>query len=221
MSTRLLELVAMPARVARLPRNAVGYPIPWFVADLPDGTRDFRIAGEEKQLIATRDKLCWVCGTRLGAYMTFVIGPMCAVNRLSAEPPCHRDCATYSAQVCPFLVNPSMRRRPTDGSVETIPPGGEAITRNPGVALLWTTRSYRPFRAPLGHDGLLYEIGDPTDTTWLHHGRAATRAEILASIESGLPALREACQRDAEPLASLEYLEQQVTQALALVPREG
>lgn len=55
---RLLETVTMPPEVARLPRNVAGYPIPWFVATLPDGTRDFRIACEERQLDAIRLKLC-------------------------------------------------------------------------------------------------------------------------------------------------------------------
>lgn len=217
MSVRLLDIVPMPARIARLPRNQVGYPIPWFVADLPDGTRDFRIASADKKIHATRARLCWVCGDRLGQFVAFTIGPMCAVNRISGEPPSHRDCAVYSATVCPFLSTPSMRRRPT-GTTGTIPAAGQMIERNPGVALVWVTRDYEWFRPEMGHDGLLYNLGDPTDTLWLREGRTATRDEILAAVDSGMPLLHEACQHDDDPAASLADLEQQLQRAMALLP---
>lgn len=29
--------------------------------------------------------------------MTFVVGPMCELNRISGEPPSHRECAEFSA----------------------------------------------------------------------------------------------------------------------------
>lgn len=218
MVIRALELVPMPGRIARLPRNPVGYPIPWFVADLDDGTRDFRIASGDKQVRAVREKLCWVCGDRVGQYVSFTIGPMCAVNRVSGEPPAHRDCAEYSAKVCPFLANPSMKRRPVGERADTIPAAGEMIERNPGVTLVWTTRSFRPFRPTMGHDGLLFELGEPTHVGWWCGARAATRAEVLASIDAGLPALREACQKDADPQDSLRYLQTQVDLAMQFVP---
>lgn len=91
MATNALEAVTMPPRIARLPRNKVGYPIPWFVAHLDDGTRDFRIAGQEQHIRAMRERLCYVCGGPLGGFGAFTIGPMCAVNRISSEPPAHRD----------------------------------------------------------------------------------------------------------------------------------
>jgi hypothetical protein len=216
-STRPVDTVTMPPRIAKLPRNAVGYPIPWFVATLPDGTRDFRIADQERHFNALKFGLCWICGQKTGANVAFTIGPMCAVNRISSEPPAHRDCAIYSARVCPFLANPAMRRRPHD--VEgVVPAAGEPILRNPGVALVWVTRSYKTFRPSLGNAGYLCEIGDPTETLWFAEGRAATRAEITASIDSGLPALQDACQRDDDPATSLRMLGAQVAQALTLVP---
>jgi hypothetical protein len=217
---RLLEVVTMPPRIARLPRNKAGYPIPWFVAELDDGTRDFRVASEERQIDAIRLKLCWVCGGPSGAYAAFVIGPMCAVNRISAEPPAHRDCAIYSARVCPFLAVPRMRRRENnlpDGMVEA---AGGPIRRNPGVALVWVTRTFTVFRAPMGNQGRLHRFGDPTEVLWYAEGRTATRAEILASMESGLPALQEACQLDDDPADSLRMLDKDYQRALALLPQE-
>lgn len=217
-NAHLLESTPMPLGIARLARNRQGYPIPWFVADLPDGGRDFRIACGEKHVNALRFGLCWVCGGRRGAYSAFTIGPMCAVNRISAEPPAHRDCAVYSALVCPFLSVPTMRRRDSGKPDGTIDAGGVSILRNPGVALVWVTRSFRSFRTGLGAEGILCELGDPTELRWYAEGRTATRDEVRESMESGLPALQAACAEDDDPAASLAVLDREYRRALALIP---
>lgn len=219
-SSRLVDTTPMPSRIARLPRNAVGYPIPWFVATLEDGTRDFRIADPQRHVDALRFKLCWLCGQRSGKNVAFTIGPMCAINRISSEPPAHRDCAIYAAQVCPFLTNPTMRRRESGIPEEVVPAAGEPLSRNPGVALVWVTQTYRAFRPQMGNAGYLCEIGEPTEVLWFAEGRSATRAEVMSSIDSGLPALTEACQRDDDPAESVRYLDSQVQRALMLVPSE-
>lgn len=219
--SRPVDVVPMPRRVAWLPRNQAGYPIPWFVAD-HNGVRDFRIASQQRHTAALREKLCWVCGDRTGAFSAFTIGPMCAVNRLSSEPPAHRACAVYSALVCPFLANPNMRRRPVgDDDPELVAPAGVPIMRNPGVAVVWVTRSYRVFRPEMGNAGVLCRIGDPTEVLWFAEGRPATAAEARAAMDTGLPALQEACQRDADPQASLVYLTAQFERALTLLPPPG
>lgn len=209
--THLLNTVPMPPRIARLPRNRVGYPIPWFAATLEDGTRDFTAIAPGRVDDALKFRLCWVCGTTAGAYKAFVIGPMCAVNRVTAEPPCHLDCAVYSAKVCPFLTVPGMRRRDKlpEGAVE---PAGIAIKRNPGVALVWTTKLFTRFGD--GRGGVLFRLGDPVNVAWYAHGRLATAAEARASLESGLPILRDACTgpRDHAELDTL------TDQALPLLP---
>ena len=215
---RPVDLVPMPARVAGLPRNQVGYPIPWFVATLDDGVRDFRVGDLAKMVDATNDKLCWICGGRLGAFMTFVIGPMCAVNTISGEPPSHRDCATYAARVCPFLSRPDMQRRPGGKPDDTVPAAGVMLERNPGVALVWTTRSYKPFNPDRGNAGILYEIGRPTEVSWWVQGRAATRAEILDSIQAGLPALIEVCKLEDDPGRATAELDRRVDRAMTLLP---
>lgn len=208
----------MPPRIARLPRDRHGYPIPWFVATLEDGTRDFRVADQGRHIDAMRFRLCWTCGGKLGANVAFVIGPMCAVNRISAEPPNHLDCATYAARVCPFLAVPAMARRPAPLPDGTVDPAGHGLMRNPGVALVWVTRRFRYFRPPMGAAGWLTELGEPTALHWYAEGREATRAEILASMESGLPALAEACHLDDDPAASRAMLDDEYRKALALVP---
>jgi hypothetical protein len=197
------ELGALPARLARLPLDARGYPVPWFVQWI-DGKPEFRVMDGEKFAHAIKRRRCWACGDALGAYMTFVIGPMCAVNRTSAEPPCHHECATWSARFCPFLSRPKMVRR-EDDLTEACAKGEAALDRNPGVAGLWTTRGYRPFEAKgASATGWLIKMGDPTRVEWYCEGRPATRAEVEASIDSGLPSLRAMCDAERDALRRLD-----------------
>lgn len=73
--------VDMPPRIARLPVNDAGYPVPWFVAWI-DGKPDFRVIGPAKLPKAVKEGRCWICGDKItGPTVAFVIGPMCAVNR--------------------------------------------------------------------------------------------------------------------------------------------
>lgn len=219
-------LPPLPRRMRSLPIDERGYPVPWFVQwvegegdamkEMPpgQGRPDFRIMDGFKWRLAVRDKLCWTCGQRLGKLYAFLIGPMCAVNRVSGEPPSHLDCAEFSAIECPFLSRPKAQRReaglPEDGK----PIGGIMIARNPGVSLVWMTKSYTVEDDGMG--GKVIRIGPPLNLEWFAEGRKATRAEILASIDSGLPLLQEVAAKDG-PEASLE-LGRQIAVAMELVP---
>lgn len=204
----------MPRRVAQLATSKAGYQIPWFVAII-DGEPDFRVIGPGRVDKAVRDRRCWICGQKMtGPTSAFVIGPMCAVNRVSAEPPSHRECAVYAAQACPFLVNPKKRRREGNKPEGTVAPPGEPIPRNPGVALVWITRHWSSF--PDGRGGVLFDVGSATRTMWFAEGRKATRAEVLASIDSGLPILQEVAEQ--EGAAAEAALATQLCRAMELVP---
>lgn len=202
----------MPARIARLPRDRHDRPVPWFVAWVDDAP-DFRVIGPGRLRDAIRFDLCWICGHRRGRNAAFVIGPMCVINRVSAEPGSHLDCAVYAAQACPFLTTPRMRRRDSrlpDGHAD---PAGMMIRRNPGVAVVWVSRTARPF--PVG-DGVLFDVGDPVDVRWYAEGRPATRAEVLESIDTGLPLLLAEAEHDgADAVAALHA---QHDRAMALLP---
>lgn len=211
MNTSAADVVA-PERIAALPRNRAGYPVPWFVAWI-DGEPDFRVVGPAKLHDAIKFDLCWICGTRRGRFGSFVIGPMCAVNRVSAEPPSHHDCAVYAARICPFLATPSMRRRDRHLPSGASKPAGEMIARNPGVALVWTSRTWSTFRID---GGVLWNIGDPVSTEWFARGRVATRSEVMESIDSGLPLLREMAEQDGS--AAVRQLERQYATTLTLLP---
>ena len=196
----------MPRVIAQLDRDKHNRPIPWFV-DTSTGVPDFRVIRRRGVEQAFDQRLCWVCGTPMMVrFKAFVVGPMCAVNRTSAEPPSHRDCAIYSAQACPFLANPDMIRRERGLPETHQDPGGVMLLRNPGVALVWITTAFTRFRAP-NNGGWLFTMGPPTSVRWYARGRAATRAEVEASMESGIPLLVEAAEKDGpDAVAALAEL---------------
>lgn len=205
------------SRLAHLPRTPAGLPIPWFVAW--EGARyDFRVVDARKLKPAIDRRACWLCGRTLGRMMCFVVGPMCVVNRVSSEPPMHRDCAEYALRACPFLTQPSRERReggglvPLDGGHMA----GTPILRNPGVSVLYVTRSYRVAQVP---GGILFDMGPPEEVAWWTQGRAATRAEAATSIETGLPELIRLAKMQG-PDAEAE-LAQHIDAALLLLPQGG
>jgi hypothetical protein len=128
------ELTELPLRMRGLAVDDRGYPVPWFVAWV-DGQPEFRAVDARKWLQAVRQKLCWVCGQQLGAYLAFILGPMCAINRTISEPPSHRQCAEWSIKNCPFLSRPHMRRRENDMPEDAQESAGFGTKRNPGVTL--------------------------------------------------------------------------------------
>lgn len=205
----------MPEAISRLPVNRVGYPVPWFVAFI-NGEPDFRVIRAGGIECAVLGGLCWLCGQHLEAEHSFVIGPMCAVNRTSAEPPSHPACAEWAVRACPFLATPRMTRREICvPGVGVLGAAGQMILRNPGVALVWTTLPDRWRPVGDGEGGVLFYVGAPIATSWFAEGRRATRAEILTSIHTGLPELLRLA--EGEP-GAVEQLNMMVQSAMNLVP---
>lgn len=210
-------LPPVPERMARLPIDR-GYPVPWFV-DWIDGKPDFRIVDGRKLTRAIKGRVCWLCGEPIGRFGAFVIGPMCAVNRVTSEPPCHRECAIFGATACPFLTRPHAERREANLPAGYTEPAGVGLKRNPGACVVWITRSWKWFNAG---NGVLCEVGDPTEVLWFAEGRAATREEIETSIQTGLPLLLADPPSDPKELAEgLDYLAKQLALTWALMPGEA
>ena len=86
-----------------------------------------------------------------------------------------------------------MRRNEVNIPEDTRPPAGIMLKRNPGVTLVWVTRNYKPFKA---EGGVLFRLGDPGRVEFYAEGRKATRDEIMASIDSGMPILRGMAEQD-------------------------
>jgi hypothetical protein len=181
-------LPALPDRMKDLPVSAKGYPVPYFVKYI-DGVPDFRVMDEEKYARCLKNNVCWCCGKPLGRYKAFVGGPLVAINKISAEPPLHRDCAEFSVQACPFLLLPKAKRRDTsDVTIEVSAMGGMMLDHNPTVTAMYMTASFK-----VTHDanGLLLRMGDPTEVIWYTNGRIANREEVIEAMERSVEAARE------------------------------
>jgi hypothetical protein len=143
---------------------------------------------------------------------------MCSVNRISAEPPACLSCARFAVTACPFLSKPLAKRATKEG-LNYQAPAGMMIERNPGVILIWGTQTYRAENhGTRQQPRLLFRIGSPIKIEWFSQGRTATRAEIIESIESGLPRLREVAAMDGR--TGLDELRHQIERAAKLVPAE-
>lgn len=200
-------LPPLPTKMRRLPIDRRGYPVPFFVA-MVNGEPDHRVIDPRAMKACLEHRRCWICGNVLGSFLSFTVGPMCGINCVSAEPPAHRECARYAARTCPFLSRPHAKRREAGLPEELREPAGVFIMRNPGVTLIWTTRSYRPFRAPWvqsgSEGGVLFDMGPAETMEWYAEGRAATLEEIEAAISAGLPTLIEVARAQADDAGERE-----------------
>ena len=194
--------VPLPPRMAGLPRDDRGYIVPWFV-DWRDGKPVFPVFDPAKYRRAIRQRRCWVCGEPLGRRFTFAVGPMCVINRITSEPPCHLDCATYSVRVCPFLINPRMERVPASKvpGGEVIPPAGLHSDANPGAMALWTTDGFDIVKLP---DGPLLNFHAPEAVTWWTLGREATAEEAADAFRLGAAKLLAIASAEGE-MAVVEF----------------
>jgi hypothetical protein len=216
-----LETVPMPQRIRQLAKDARGYPVPWFV-HWQDGKPLFPVVDPNKLRRALKFNLCWVCGDRLGRNVAFVLGPMCVANRITPEPPAHRDCALYALKVCPFLIQPRMKRVPLDRLPDEVhEAAGFPEPRNPGLCALWITRDYRPFAPTAGGEGMLIRIGDPVSPVqWWREGREATVEDACAGFAASCAVLHDrAAQEGDEAVADcagmIERARQYLPQAVA------
>jgi len=221
------EILPIPTFMRHLKVHR-GYPVPWFV-DWIDGQPEFRAMDRRKFVRAINERLCWVCGNELFGELIFTVGPMCGINKISSEPPSHRECARFSARACPFLSKPKMERREFEHKDKKTPTG-IMVERNPGVTLLWFTRRFTTIQARENKAagvgaGVLFKLGRAFKVEWYREGRPATRAEIMESIDTGLPLLHDANRKqagdDAEALANLTAaVEAQLAEAMRLVPMQ-
>lgn len=200
-------LVDLPDAMRFLPVDARGYPVPQFVAWV-DGEPDFRLIKPGWLKKCVENNLCWLCGGKLARRKFFVIGPMCCITHSNSEPPSHRGCAEFAVKNCPFLTRPLAVRR-EDGLPDDTYMVGNPILRNPGVAAIWETPSYRVMKVP---NGYMIHIGPCEGVSFWREGRSATRAEVLESVESGIDQLVDMALK--EDMESGQFVEKPATQEL-------
>jgi hypothetical protein len=171
------ELPRLPKRMAHLPVDRRGYPVPWFVARF-DGEPDFRVSDPVKFARASQERRCWVCGQPLTAFGYFVLSVVCAVDRVATEPPAHEECALFSAKACPFLARPAMHRREAGLPANTFEAAGAVVDSSPGVVLVWGTLRYTLAPAERGY---VFRLGEPASLRWFATGQPASREDVIAA----------------------------------------
>lgn len=198
-----LRFDTIPARMRSRPVDHRGFPVPWFVTGKTDeGLWDFVRLDPARLNHAYKRGLCTLSGEPLGKYVSFVVGPMCIINRVAAEPPCIPELGKWAAQVCPFLSRPMAKRPDMEPGTFKRPPGG-MVEENPGGCVVWTVRRGDFER---GRDRL-YRFGDPTEVTFWTKGREATAAEAWRIYTARADSLRAiAAEEGHHAVAEFEYM---------------
>lgn len=161
------EEVEIPARLRKRPLWH-DYPITYVTFIGNDGSPDFKVVDDKKRRDCLYRSLCGLCGEKLDSTIVFIGGPGCVQQRLFLDPPMHRDCALYAAQVCPYLCN-------AEGAYAKQPPKhlGEgnsvfriyqdADTNRPNQLAVYYCRNYDMVR----HKGIWYaKAGKPFKVDW-------------------------------------------------------
>lgn len=102
-------LESLPHYMRDLPIHK-GFPVPFFAA-VKDGIPDPRLSDLRKAKACAKRRLCWVCGKALTPVVTFVGGPLSALNGRYSDGPMHEECSTFALKVCPYLAIPNKDRR--------------------------------------------------------------------------------------------------------------
>lgn len=107
-----MQLPEMPPRIASLPQDHRGYPIPWNILLAADGTPFFIVNDDRTHLKALVQSLCPICSEALGRWKWFVGGPGSAFDEHGwyIDLPMHHDCMVFALSACPYLSNPNYQR---------------------------------------------------------------------------------------------------------------
>lgn len=206
----LMRDVEMPARIASLPTNELGIPIPWFVR--PAFPFDFRVLRDSALHEAWRREICWICGQPLGVYKVYVVGPLSAIQRVSSEAACHRDCADYAMMVCPFIANPKMVRGGRDYPVDIVQMADYEL-QNPGIYLQWVSRE--PYRSL---EFSYLKLPQWNELIWWKQRRRASREEVCDALFAGAKKLRYSPQYH-DPATHRKF-DADIAQMHSLIPAE-
>ncbi len=174
------DMMDAPHEMRGRPVDHRGFYVPWFVTrKTAEGHWDFAGVDTNRLVECLEKGVCWVSGVPLGKFASFVVGPMCCINRVSAEPPVKRNIAEWSVKVCPFLSRP-LAKRPGEAPEGHVTPG-IMVADNPGLEFIWTCKRSEVYRGPEG----LFRLGEPDSVTAWTKGRPAEKDEIRQVMEKG------------------------------------
>jgi hypothetical protein len=173
-----MEFPNLPQRIAKLPRDHRGYPVPSFVRWI-NGKPDFVETNPDHWQRCVQHRVCWICGDPCKGLLSFVCGPSAAFTGMTTEPAAHAECAMFALRTCPFIMFPN-RRRDLERH-DTAEQGLSVRTsrHNPGVWLLWVAKRFAVRR--IGNSAVIAP-GKPRGFAWMREGRDATRSEVIDAL---------------------------------------
>ncbi|MGA0601436.1 hypothetical protein ACO2Q3_12100 [Caulobacter sp. KR2-114] len=189
----------MPARVARLPVDHRGFPVPWFVA-WRDGAPQFPVIDAGKLALAWTAERCWVCGEALGAWRGWIVGPLSALEGATPEPPSHCDCAGFAVTACPHLASADARfAENADAAPGHVAQANVSRLRTDATGI-WVTRG-RGATAMRAGGGVLFRLEPPQRLEWWARRRPATGQDVRAALDAALPVLRRTAEAEGRAAA--------------------
>jgi hypothetical protein len=102
-----MKAFPIPPRMAHLPKDSRGYPIPHTVV-IRHGRPHFTVNEEHLRQQCIAEDRCPICAGKLFRLRWSVGGPLSAFHDHGAylDPPMHEECVHYALQVCPYLAAP-------------------------------------------------------------------------------------------------------------------
>lgn len=87
-------------------------PVPYVNVHDRDGTEvtDFTSINADRSLHAGQQRLCGLCGTALGYWISFLGGPNTIRFRAFTDPPAHPACSLAALGLCPHIALAHARR---------------------------------------------------------------------------------------------------------------
>jgi len=124
-----LSCTPIPARMAHLPRDKRGFPIPANVLLDDAGMPHFTINDEETRQRFIKEDRCPICAGKLHRGRWSVGGPLSAFHPDGRymDTPMHYECCAYALRVCPYLAMPSYTKRLEGRTLNARDPGTIAI----------------------------------------------------------------------------------------------
>jgi len=145
-----------------------GYVVTYVTFVGRDGVPDFKVIDEKKRRGCLQRGLCGLCGKPLDKVIVFIGGPKCVEQRLFLDPPMHKDCALYAAQVCPYLRDAEAEYSDAParhlGKDDTVIRDYEDINpQRPDRLAIYYCRSYDMIE---GNGTWIAKAGKPTRVDW-------------------------------------------------------
>jgi hypothetical protein len=186
--------VEIPKFLAHLPVHH-GLPVPFSQAWINDAP-DFRAVDPNKTVQCVQEKLCAICGRKLGEHSYFACGPRSKASHLFTDPPMHKPCVEFAAQICPFLSGRKLEYSDRPAPAETTKVYEMASDSRPEQMVILTAWTKNTRLVQHG-DSVLIEAGNWIGAREISIKRLSV-ANLIPNIEPGIGEAHRATGRETK-----------------------